>query len=138
VVFSPEAARGAVQAFQATRKVHEEVIKIMKGEQDVDGKNSDGGDDLLAEDADLDGIPDVDDNCMDIENADQTDEDEDGVGDLCDADFNPSLGLPEGFDEGDGCSLAPASGSLGGLLEFMLSIASLAILPLATARRRKR
>ena len=129
VVFSPEAARGAVEVFQATRKVHEQVIKIMHGEQDEMGKGSgdDNGDDVLSEDADLDGIPDVDDNCMDVANEDQLDEDEDGVGDLCDADFNPSAALPEGFDEGGACSLAPASSLNGGLLAFMLSIAALAI-----------
>jgi len=97
----------------------------------VDGKNADGDDDVLNEDADADGIPDADDNCMDVPNEDQTDDDGDGVGDFCDADYDPSAGLSAGFDEGGACSLSPASGLNGGLLALMLSILASAI------RRRK-
>lgn len=35
-------------------------------------------------DADADGVPDAEDNCLMVSNADQTDSDEDGFGDACD------------------------------------------------------
>ena len=35
------------------------------------------------DDLDLDGVPDDEDNCPDVANADQRDEDENGVGDIC-------------------------------------------------------
>lgn len=43
-------------------------------------------DDTPPLDTDGDGIADVDDNCPEIENADQTDTDGDGIGDVCDDD----------------------------------------------------
>lgn len=42
----------------------------------------------LAPDSDGDGVCDVDDNCPDISNADQTDMDNNGVGDACDEDMD--------------------------------------------------
>ncbi|MFO0745353.1 MAG: hypothetical protein U1F43_06735 [Myxococcota bacterium] len=39
-------------------------------------------------DADLDGIPDFADDCVEASNADQADADDDGFGDACDADFD--------------------------------------------------
>ena len=47
------------------------------------------------DDLDLDGVPDDEDNCPDVANADQRDEDENGVGDLCEL-------LPEEDDDQDG------------------------------------
>jgi len=41
-----------------------------------------------AQDADLDGIPDVSDNCTLVANADQHDDDQDLYGDVCDPDLN--------------------------------------------------
>lgn len=42
----------------------------------------------LPADLDLDGIPDIDDNCPAVPNADQADLDGDGQGDVCDADID--------------------------------------------------
>ena len=47
---------------------------------------------------DGDGVPDVDDNCPTVPNADQTDGDGDGVGDACD----DCPGTPFGFQVGEG------------------------------------
>jgi hypothetical protein len=38
------------------------------------------------QDADLDGVPDISDNCIDVSNANQADLDRDGKGDVCDSD----------------------------------------------------
>jgi len=83
-------------------------------------------------DTDGDGIPDSEDNCIDEPNPDQADSDEDGVGDLCDADFI-SFGENANFLDGDGgCSMVPAgSGSLG----FLWLLA--AAIPLAVRRKNK-
>ncbi len=43
---------------------------------------------VLEFDADLDGVRDLDDNCIDVPNPDQLDGDGDGYGNLCDGDFN--------------------------------------------------
>ena len=40
------------------------------------------------DDADDDGIDDIDDNCRVVENPEQVDRDEDGTGDLCDLDLD--------------------------------------------------
>jgi hypothetical protein len=59
-------------------------------------------------DADGDGVPDDDDNCVDIENADQSDIDSDEVGDWCDA---------EAIDDGERLYIPPGvSVELAGLL----------------------
>ena len=52
-------------------------------------------------DQDLDGIPDIFDNCPLIDNAEQLDSDEDGVGDDCDEDADGD-GVP---NEEDNCPL---------------------------------
>ena len=39
-------------------------------------------------DTDGDGVPDANDNCIEVANADQRDTDNDGYGNICDADFN--------------------------------------------------
>lgn len=43
---------------------------------------------LATEDRDSDGVPDADDDCVLIANPDQTDSDDDGIGNACDADLN--------------------------------------------------
>ncbi len=62
-------------------------------------------------DTDGDGVPDSDDNCLDIENPDQIDSNLDGYGNVCDGDFNNDggIGIPDfnvlrgifGLREGD-------------------------------------
>ncbi len=44
--------------------------------------------DMPAADADMDGVPDGSDNCVDAANPGQVDADGDGIGNLCDADLN--------------------------------------------------
>ncbi len=51
----------------------------------------------LAEDSDLDGVPDVADNCPFVPNADQADADNDGIGDVCEGDFDGD-GVPDAED----------------------------------------
>lgn len=54
-----------------------------------------------APDGDMDGTPDADDNCPDVENADQVDTDGDGLGDACDDDDDDD-GI---LDPADNCPL---------------------------------
>ncbi|MBM4386507.1 MAG: lamin tail domain-containing protein, partial [Deltaproteobacteria bacterium] len=75
----------------------------------IDGDGCDMGC-LPSSDKDADGVYDIPDNCPDVYNPDQTDSDDDGVGDECDS---PDCGnmVPEGGEEcddgndviGDGC-----------------------------------
>jgi hypothetical protein len=51
---------------------------------------TDGGD-LPLLDTDRDGVPNVLDNCIDVFNTDQRDSNEDGYGNMCDADLDDSL-----------------------------------------------
>lgn len=84
-------------------------------------------------DDDGDGEPDDSDNCEDVANADQSDEDSDGIGDACDPDFGGGDDTGGGGDDtggdnnngggadikagGCGCSSqAPAGGALAWLL----------------------
>lgn len=76
---------------------------------------------LEAADADGDGIPDADDNCIDVPNPDQLDANRDGVGNACNATV---VVVPPGPD----CSVA------GGLP----SLAGLALAAHALLRRRRR
>jgi hypothetical protein len=58
---------------------------------------------VVRADRDGDGIPDDEDNCPDVANADQADLDEDGVGDACDDDRDGD-GIP---DASDNCPTVP-------------------------------
>ena len=56
-------------------------------------------------DSDGDGINDLNDNCPDVSNADQTDTDHDGIGDACDSNTDTDN---DGIDDGiDNCLLIP-------------------------------
>ncbi len=60
------------------------------------GDDDDAGDppDAALPDGDEDGVPDVSDNCPGLANADQSDQDDDGFGDLCDcANDNDSVAV---------------------------------------------
>ncbi len=64
---------------------------IPDGEDGRDDSDDDGVPDYLDPDSsppdrDGDGVPDADDNCPDTKNADQKDDDQDGVGNVCDLD----------------------------------------------------
>ena len=59
---------------------------------------------ILNEDSDDDGIPDVDDNCVNVPNFDQSDVDDDNIGDVCDTEGPAgNADCDDGFDnDGDG------------------------------------
>ena len=72
------------------------------GESDMADARTDMGTDAVdagmvepVNDRDRDGVPDEIDNCPDLSNADQKDDDENGVGDLCEL-------VPEADDDQDG------------------------------------
>ncbi len=80
---------------------------------------NDGGDDFTPSDRDNDGVPDGNDNCIDVANPTQVDTDNDKVGDACDtdndnddvfneddncpSDYNPSQADADGDGRGDAC-----------------------------------
>jgi Tol biopolymer transport system component len=61
-------------------------------------------------DADGDGVPDQLDNCPTVANADQTDTDQDGVGDACDT-ATCGNSVVEGYEVCDGASAAQCAGA---------------------------
>ncbi|MCH7700352.1 MAG: exo-alpha-sialidase [Planctomycetes bacterium] len=71
-------------------------IAVWKSTDTLDGTIGDDADLLFGRttipDSDNDGVPDSEDNCVDVANSDQTDEDLDGVGDACDACLNTLAG----------------------------------------------
>jgi hypothetical protein len=54
-------------------------------------------------DEDSDGVCDEDDNCLSTENADQADDDDDGMGNMCDEDFVPDEDEDLVADDDDNC-----------------------------------
>ncbi len=70
--------------------------RLNNGLNDI-GADEGGGVAPLAVDTDGDLVDDVDDNCTLVANANQLDTDEDGFGNLCDADFNND-GMVDAFD----------------------------------------
>ena len=75
---------------------------LMGCEADGDGSNGNNPGSRIS-DQDGDGIPDDEDNCPTIPNADQSDIDGDGIGDVCDDDTDND-GIP---DDDDNCPLVP-------------------------------
>ena len=73
---------------------------------DGDDDSEDGCDECVAIDLDLDGdgVPNVVDNCPGLANADQSDLDDDGGGDVCDEDDDQD-GLPDAVEDADGDGL---------------------------------
>ncbi|MBM4398102.1 MAG: thrombospondin type 3 repeat-containing protein, partial [Deltaproteobacteria bacterium] len=65
--------------------------------------NGDGVADCVDEDLDGDGVKNLDDNCLEVPNPDQSDTDQDGDGDLCDSD-DDNDGIP---DLADNCRHVP-------------------------------
>ncbi|WP_428269633.1 OmpA family protein, partial [Haliangium sp.] len=77
--------------------------RIDDGERDP----NDPADDALPLDRDGDGIDDGDDNCPEVANADQADQDGDGLGDACDDSDGDGI-----VDGDDNCPRAPNQGQL--------------------------
>ncbi len=76
---------------------------VCDGDDDNDVLNDDGDPNDFDTDSDDDGILDGSDNCPATANANQTDVDADGIGDICDGD-DDNDGRP---DTGDNCPLTP-------------------------------
>lgn len=55
---------------------------------------------VMIDDTDCDGVPDGDDNCVDIKNPDQRDNDRNGVGDACDMSVSCEPTVTTGLDAG--------------------------------------
>jgi hypothetical protein len=69
-------------------------------------------------DADNDGVPDEDDNCPQVANADQADADKDGIGDACDncpLISNPDQADADGDGIGDACEPTPTDSDNDGV-----------------------
>ena len=101
------------------------------GERDPNDPSDDGDEPAVDEDRDGDGVVDGDDNCPDVANADQANQDGDGLGDVCDDDADGNGFVDNGQVAGGklGCSAAQApTGHLVGLV----------ILALAALRRRRK
>jgi hypothetical protein len=82
---------------------------------------------VCIDDVDGDGVLDPADNCPKIANADQADQDHDGIGDACDPDANGDGFADDLGVEGGACA-AGGSGPGGALL----------VLAALSARRRRR
>ncbi len=101
-----------------TRALLEEIVAVSACLEAPPGPvvdtDSDGFEDACDPDDDGDGVPDEDDNCPLVANADQADWNGDGVGDACSLDEQPPFEeLPPGEQEPMGCSCAAESGSPG-------------------------
>ena len=71
-----------------------------------------------ATDTDGDGVVDTSDNCDNLTNADQKDDDTDGVGNVCDPDFGVAKATTPPTIGGSGCNLNASAQSPVGLIGF--------------------
>jgi hypothetical protein len=82
------------------------------GPGDDSGEDADPGDDASGPDADGDEVVDAEDNCVDVANPNQSDEDDDELGDACDPCPTIEAVQPDGDGDGvgDACDPNPAIG----------------------------
>jgi uncharacterized protein (TIGR02145 family) len=64
-------------------------------DNDCDGQTDE---ECAVTDSDGDGVPNASDNCPNFNNPNQADSDNDGLGDLCDPDYNPNISWTPGSD----------------------------------------